>query len=76
MGIRHTHTTTKMAVLAFPGNADGPPNQRWAADITYIRTGAGWLYLAVVMDLYSKAIVGWSMSPLKYEETTRNQPVH
>jgi putative transposase len=38
------------------------PNQRWAADITYIRTGEGWLYLAVVMDLYSKAIVGWSMS--------------
>jgi putative transposase len=41
--------------------ADGP-NQRWASDITYIRTGEGWLYLAVVMDLYSKAIVGWSMS--------------
>ncbi len=38
------------------------PNQRWAADITYIRTAEGWLYLAVVMDLYSKAIVGWSMS--------------
>ena len=32
------------------------------ADITYIRTGEGWLYLAAVMDLYSKAIVGWSMS--------------
>ncbi len=41
--------------------ADGP-NQRWASDITYIRTGEGWLYLAVVMDLYSKAIIGWSMS--------------
>jgi transposase InsO family protein len=38
------------------------PNHRWAADITYIRTDEGWLYLAVVMDLYSKAIVGWSMS--------------
>jgi len=38
------------------------PNQRWAADITYIRTAEGWLYLAVVMGLYSKAIVGWSMS--------------
>ena len=38
------------------------PNQRWVADITYIRTGEGWLYLAVVMDLYSMAIVGWSMS--------------
>ena len=38
------------------------PNERWAADITYIRTGEGWLYLAVVLDLYSKAVVGWSMS--------------
>lgn len=38
------------------------PNQRWAADIAYIRTGEGWLYLAVVLDLYSKAVVGWSMS--------------
>lgn len=38
------------------------PDQRWVADITYIRTAEGWLYLAVVMDLFSKAIVGWSMS--------------
>jgi len=38
------------------------PNKRWAADITYIRTGEGWLYLAVVLDLFSKAVVGWSMS--------------
>jgi putative transposase len=38
------------------------PNQRWAADITYISTQEGWLYLAVVMDLYSRRIVGWSMS--------------
>jgi transposase InsO family protein len=38
------------------------PNQRWASDITYISTNQGWLYLAVVMDLYSRRIVGWSMS--------------
>jgi putative transposase len=38
------------------------PNQRWAADITFIATHQGWLYLAVVMDLYSRRIVGWSMS--------------
>jgi len=37
------------------------PNQRWAADITYISTQRGWLYLAVVMDLYSRRIIGWSM---------------
>ncbi len=38
------------------------PNQKWAADITYVRTGEGWLYLAAVIDLYSRKVVGWSMS--------------
>jgi transposase InsO family protein len=37
-------------------------NTKWVADITYIPTREGWLYLAVVMDLYSRKIVGWSMS--------------
>jgi len=37
-------------------------NERWASDITYISTQQGWLYLAVVMDLYSRRIIGWSMS--------------
>ena len=37
------------------------PNYRWASDITYIDTQQGWLYLAIVMDLYSRRIVGWSM---------------
>jgi len=37
------------------------PNARWGADITYIWTRQGWLYLAVVMDLFSRRIVGWSM---------------
>ena len=37
------------------------PDQAWVTDITYIRTYEGWLYLAVVMDLYSRMIVGWSM---------------
>jgi transposase InsO family protein len=40
--------------------AEGP-NERWASDITYISTHQGWLFLAVVMDLYSRRIVGWSM---------------
>ena len=39
------------------------PNQAWVADITYIRTQTGWLYLAVVLDLYSRKIVGWAMAP-------------
>lgn len=38
------------------------PNEVWLADITYIRTREGWLYLAVVVDLYSRLVVGWSMS--------------
>jgi putative transposase len=38
------------------------PNQAWTADITYLATGEGWLYLAAVEDLYSRRIVGWSMS--------------
>jgi transposase InsO family protein len=38
------------------------PNSSWAADITYIRTLQGWLYLAVVLDLYSRRVVGWATS--------------
>lgn len=38
------------------------PNRVWTADVTYIPTGQGWLYLAVVLDLYARKIVGWSMA--------------
>ncbi len=38
------------------------PNQRWVADITYLWTDEGWLYLAVILDLYSRKVVGWSTS--------------
>ena len=38
------------------------PNQKWVQDITYLWTSEGWLYLAIVIDLYSRAVVGWSMS--------------
>ncbi len=38
------------------------PNQIWAGDITYLKTGEGWMYLAIVMELYSRRIVGWSIS--------------
>jgi putative transposase len=39
------------------------PNRKWVADITYVATVQGWLYLATVMDLFSRQIVGWSMQP-------------
>ena len=37
------------------------PNQRWVSDITFIPTRQGWLYLAVIIDLYSRAVIGWAM---------------
>ena len=40
------------------------PNERWVGDITYLRTPNGFLYLAAVMDLYSRAIVGWALSAI------------
>lgn len=39
------------------------PDERWVTDITYIRTHEGWLYLAVVVDLFSRKVIGWSMQP-------------
>ena len=39
------------------------PNTKWVTDITYIRTAEHWLYLCIVLDLYSGLVVGWSMSP-------------
>ncbi len=38
------------------------PNQKWVADFTYVWTAEGWLYVAVVIDLFSRRVVGWSMS--------------
>jgi transposase InsO family protein len=38
------------------------PNEKWVADITYIPTARGWVYLAAVMDLFSRRIIGWALS--------------
>jgi len=63
-------TTTRRDISARPAPdlvdrqfaADGP-NQLWVADITYVPTWAGFLYLAVVLDVWSRKIVGWAMEP-------------
>lgn len=44
------------------------PNEAWVTDITYIRTWQGWLYLAVVLDLFSRKIVGWAAKPTIHRE--------
>ena len=48
-------------ILAQDFKADAP-NQKWVADITYLPTLSGWVYLAVVVDLFSRKVVGWKMS--------------
>jgi transposase InsO family protein len=41
------------------------PNQKWTSDTTYIWTQEGWLYLAVVLDLFSRMVVGWAMAAVQ-----------
>lgn len=47
------------------------PNLTWLSDITYVRTAAGWLYLAIVLDLYARRVVGWAMEPYLADALTR-----
>ena len=59
-GDRPTATTSANVLdRAFGAPA---PNRKWVADFTYIWTGEGWLYVAAVLDLFSRRVVGWSMS--------------
>ena len=66
---KRIHTTdSKHAMPTSPNVLDrqfnpAQPNQAWVADITYIRTRSGWLYLAVVLDLFARKVVGWAMAP-------------
>jgi putative transposase len=59
VGLRPEHSIASN-VLERDFTASGP-NRKWAADFTYIWTGEGWLFLAVVVDLFSRRVVGWSM---------------
>jgi putative transposase len=64
---RHPSSAPSDAVVA-PNTLDRAfnvpePNRVWASDITYVRTHEGWLYLAVVIDLFSRRVVGWSIQP-------------
>ena len=61
VGMRPEHSIAPN-VLERDFAASGP-NRKWAADFTYIWTGEGWLFLAVVVDLFSRRVVGWSMQP-------------
>lgn len=56
-----TRSVIAANVLEREFEADGP-NQKWVADFTYVWTAEGWLYVAVVIDLFSRRVVGWSMS--------------
>jgi putative transposase len=47
------------------------PNQKWLSDITYVRTDQGWLYLAAILDLFSRRIVGWAMEAYLNDTLTR-----
>jgi transposase InsO family protein len=56
-------------VLARDFEATGP-NQKWLADLTYVPTAEGWLYLALILDLFSRKFVGWAMSASMPQELT------
>jgi putative transposase len=59
----HPHAPNRLARhFAVAGTPDAL-NRRWAADVTYLPTWAGWLYLAVVLDVASRRVIGWAMGP-------------
>ena len=75
---RYKATTDSKHALPVASNLLGrqfktsAPNQVWTADITYIPTREGWLYLAVVMDLYTRMIVGWTLDSRMTRELVMN----
>ncbi|MBA4116187.1 MAG: IS3 family transposase, partial [Rubrobacter sp.] len=69
-GRRKIRTTRRSEAERAPAAPDlvernftpGAPNRLWVADITYVRSWEGWLYLSFVLDAYSRKVVGWSMA--------------
>ena len=59
----HPHAPNTLARQFAVGTTPDALDQRWAADVTYVPTWAGWLYLAVVLDVASRRVVGWAMGP-------------
>jgi transposase InsO family protein len=70
---RGRHKTHPITTQRQPGVVPAPnrlnrefsapaPNRKWVSDFTYIETGEGWMYLAVVLDLFSRKVIGWAMS--------------
>lgn len=68
---RHEFYSSAGSVLGAEESADNE-GKHWAGDFTYIRTGSGWLYHAVVVDLYSRRVVGWSFSRKRNSELTKS----
>jgi transposase InsO family protein len=71
---RHVVTTKSDPTARFAPNlldrkfTATTPNEKWVADVTYIATEEGWLYLAVVMDVFSRAIIGWAMAGVQDDQ--------
>lgn len=71
----HATTDSKHSHPVAPNRLDrqftvAAPNRVWTADITYSPTSEGWLYLAIVLDLFSRQIVGWAMDATMSQQLT------
>ena len=66
--VAHPHAPNTLARQFAVGPTAAALDQRWAADVTYLSTWAGWLYLAVVLDVASRRVVGWAMGPSLAQE--------
>jgi transposase InsO family protein len=65
---KHTHPVApNVLAREFVATA---PNQKWLADLTYVATAEGWLYLALILDLFSRKFVGWAMSDSMAQDLT------